>query len=242
MPLRYRLRQERDWERYGDPPERYREAKRNYYGLVTLIDLSIGAILAELNGLGLADDTIVIHTSDHGDMMTAHGLMRKEVMFEESIRVPFLVRLPGQRRSRRVEQPISHIDFVPTILELLGESAQEQCSGNSFAPILKEESRPAQNVFVEWSPGKTPKVQKRTKLGRPRQINLALKESTRAVITPDGWKLCLRDKDKNELYNLREDPHELHNLLGRAEHKSIVSKLTSQIHEWQRNVGDTIEL
>ena len=242
MPLRYRLRQERDRERYGNPPERYREAKRNYYGLVTLIDLSIGAILAELKGLGLADDTIVIHTSDHGDMMTAHGLMRKEVMFEESIRVPFLVRLPGQRRSHRVEQPISHIDFVPTILELLGESAQEQCSGKSFAPILKGESRPAQNVFVEWSPGRTPKVQKRTKLGRPRQINLALKESTRALITPDGWKLCLRDKDKNELYNLREDPHELHNLFGRAEHKSIVSKLTSEIHQWQRDVGDSIEL
>jgi len=77
MPLRYRLRQERDWERYGDPPERYRESKRNYYGLNTLIDLSIGAMLVELERLGISEDTIVVHTSDHGDMMTAHGLMRK---------------------------------------------------------------------------------------------------------------------------------------------------------------------
>src|SRR2546423_2242830 len=222
MPLRYRLRQERDRQRYGNPPERYREAKRNYYGLVTLIDLSIGAILAELKALGLSENTIVIHTSDHGDMMTAHGLMRKEVMFEESIRVPFLVRLADQRASHRIAQPVSHIDFVPTVLDLLGKSSNGQSSGQSLAPLLSGKSMPAQNVFVEWSPGKTPKVEKKSKLGRPREIKVALEESTRTVISAEGWKLCLRDKDKNELYNLRDDPAELHNLFGRAEHKSVV--------------------
>ncbi|HME89455.1 MAG TPA: sulfatase-like hydrolase/transferase [Chthoniobacterales bacterium] len=242
MPLRYRLRQERDRERYGNPPEKYREAKRNYYGLVTLIDRSIGAILAQLDQHGLSENTIVVHSSDHGDMMTAHGLMRKEVMFEESIRVPYLVRLPGQRRGHRVAQPVSHIEFAPTVLDLLGKPAHEQCTGKSHARLLRGEAMPAQNVFVQWSPGKTPKIQKRTKLGRPRDIQRALEESTRAVITPDGWKLCLRDKDLNELYNLRADPYELHNLFGRTEHKEIASKLAGEIHQWQENAGDPIEL
>jgi arylsulfatase A-like enzyme len=101
---------------------------------------------------------------------------------------------------------------------------------------------PAQNVFVQWSPGKTPKIQKRTKLGRPRDIQRALEESTRAIITPDGWKLCLRDKDLNELYNLRADPYELHNLFGRTEHKEIASRLAGEIHQWQENAGDPIDL
>jgi arylsulfatase A-like enzyme len=242
MPLRYRLRQERDRERYGNPPERYREAKRNYYGLVTLIDRSIGAILVELNRLGLSENTIVIHTSDHGDMMTAHGLMRKEVMFEESIRVPFLIRLPEQRRLQRVEQPVSHIDFVPTILDLLEKPPRGQCAGQSLVPVLRGEAKSAQNVIVQWSPGKTPKIQKRTRLSRSGQIELALNESTRAVISADGWKLCLRDKDKNELYNLRVDSCELYNLFGRAEYKPIVDKLTAEIRQWQKETGDTIEL
>lgn len=242
MPLRYRLRQERDRERYGNPPERYREAKRNYYGLVTLVDRSIGSILAELDHLGLSENTIVVHTSDHGDMMTAHGLMRKEVMFEESIRVPLLIRLPEQRRVHRLEQPVSHIDFVPTMLELLEKSPDAQCSGRSLVPVLRGESKPAQNAFVQWSPGKTPKIQKRTKLGRVREIELALGESTRAVISVDGWKLCLRDKDKNELYNLCDDPRELHNLFSLPEYKSIMSKLTAEIRQWQKDTGDAIEL
>jgi len=100
----------------------------------------------------------------------------------------------------------------------------------------------SRNVFVEWSPGKTPKVQKKTRLGRARQINAALNESTRAVISPERLKLCLRDKDKNELYNLAADPNELQNLFGRAEYSSIVSKLTADIHQWQNETRDTIEV
>jgi arylsulfatase A-like enzyme len=242
MPLRYRLRQERDRKRYGDPPEKFREAKRNYYGLITLIDRSVGTILGEIEKLGLSEQTIVVHTSDHGDMMTAHGLMRKEVMFEEAIRVPYLVRLPEQRRAHRVSQPVSQIDFAPTMLDLMGKSPREQCVGDSVADLVRGQTMPPRNIFLEWSPGRTPKVQKGTKLGSAGEIERALDESTRAVITPDGWKLCLRDKDKNELYNLQKDPHEVDNLFGRTDCQEIVGKLTAEIHRWQKGAGDTIAL
>jgi Domain of unknown function (DUF4976) len=95
---------------------------------------------------------------------------------------------------------------------------------------------------VEWSPGRTPKVQTGTKLGSAGEIERALDESTRAVITPDGWKLCLRDKDKNELYNLQKDPREVDNLFGRTGSQEIIGKLTAEIHRWQKGAGDTIEL
>jgi arylsulfatase A-like enzyme len=242
MPLRYRLRQERDRKRYGDPPEKYREAKRNYFGLITLVDQSVGAILTKLEALGLAGNTIVVHTSDHGDMMTAHGLMRKEVLFQEAVRVPYLVHLPGQGNGFSISQPVSHIDFAPTILDLLGKAPHEQCVGRSRASLVRGESMGPETIFLQWSPGKTPKVGKGTKLASAVQIKRVLEESTRAAITPDGWKLCLRDKDKSELYNLRSDPHEKHNLFNASEQREVVARLGGQIRRWQKHVGDSVEV
>ena len=69
-----------------------------------------------------------------------------------------------------------------------------------------------------------------------------LGESTRAAITPEGWKLCLRDKDKNELYNLRSDPHEQHNLFSASEQKDVVSRLGAEIRRWQKHAGDSVEV
>jgi arylsulfatase A-like enzyme len=70
----------------------------------------------------LTKHTIVSLTSDHGDMMSGHGLLGKQLMFEQSAAVPYLIRMPGER-PRRCSQPISHIDFVPTMFDLLGEAA-----------------------------------------------------------------------------------------------------------------------
>ena len=242
MPLRYRLRQENDKKRFGTPPEKFRKTKQKYLGLVTEVDQSVGAILTKLEALGLADNTIVIHTSDHGDMMAAHGLMGKEVLFQEAARVPYLVRLPNQRRSFSVKQPISHIDFAPTILDLLGKAPHEQCAGKSRAALIRGESNPSETVFLEWAPGKKPKFDKHTKLGKPDEIKRALSESTRAAISPDGWKLCLRDNDKSELYNLREDPREEHNLYERNEQKDVVVRLSDEIHHWQASVKDNVKV
>jgi arylsulfatase A-like enzyme len=254
IPLRYRLMREwqqgetvRDRERlptqlfFGITPEEYRSIKQRYLGLVTLVDQSIGAILGCLERFGLSDYTIVVHTSDHGDSLGAHHLFGKETMFEEAARVPLLIHLPGQTHSKTVSHPMSHIDFVPTLLDLLRQPRHSQCAGKSFLPLIHEEGAAPENVFIEWAPNRT-KIKKGTKLARRRMIKRAVEESTRTVVSAEGWKLCLRDKDLNELYNLKEDPWETRNLYSDRQYASVISRLAAEIHRWQRSTNDKLIL
>jgi len=226
---------------FGVTPEEYRSIKQRYLGLVTLVDQSIGAILACLERVGLTDNTIIVHTSDHGDSLGAHHLFGKETMFEEATRVPLLVRLPGQRASKTITHPVSHIDFVPTLLDLLGQPNNPQCAGKSLLPLITEEAAPSQNVFQEWAPNRT-KVKKGTKLARRRLVKRAVEESTRTIVTSDGWKLCLRDKDLNELYNLNDDPLETRNLYEDQQCASVISRLADEIHRWQESTSDKLKV
>jgi arylsulfatase A-like enzyme len=254
IPLRYRLM--REWQQaealldrerlpaqlfFGITPDEYRSIKQRYLGLVTLVDQSIGAILACLERCGLTDNTIVVHTSDHGDSLGAHHLFGKETMFEEAARVPLLIRLPGQTRAKTIRQPISHIDFVPTLLDLLGQASHPQCAGKSLLPLINDEAVTSRNVFLEWAPNRT-KIKKGTKLARRRMIKRAVEESTRTVVSSEGWKLCLRDKDLNELYNLNDDLTETRNLCADQQHASVISRLTDEIHLWQKANHDTLKV
>src|SRR5437588_10199791 len=252
IPLRYRLM--REWQQtealldrerlpiqlfFGITHEESRSIKQRYLGLVTLVDQSIGAILGCLERCGLTEDTIVVHTSDHGDSLGAHHLFGKETMFEEAARVPFLIRRPGETRSKTIQQPVSHIDFVPTLLDLLGQPNHPQCAGKSLLPVINEAAAPPDNVFLEWAPNRT-KIKKGTRLARRRLIKRAVEESTRTVVSPDGWKLCLRDKDSNELFNLKDDPFETRNLYLDAQYASVVSRLTTEICRWQEATNDKL--
>jgi arylsulfatase A-like enzyme len=114
--------------------------------------------------------------------------------------------------------------------------------GKSRVPLLRGESMPHETVFIEWAPdfyGKNPKAHG---LGKPEEIKRAANETTRTAITPEGWKICLRDVDKNELYNLRADPREMQNLYDRTDQKEVIAKLTGEIHQWQERAGDTIKV
>src|SRR6185312_7009278 len=254
IPLRYRLM--REWQQaealldrerlpiqlfFGVTPDEYRSIKQRYLGLVTLVDQSIGAILGCLERCGLTKDTIVGHTSDHGDSLGAHHLFGKETMFEEAARVPWLIRLPAQTRQKMISHPVSHIDFVPTLLDLLGQSNHPQCAGKSLLPLINDATSLPNNVFLEWAPNRT-KVKKGSRLARRRTIKRAVEESTRTLVSPDGWKLCLRDKDSNELYNLNEDPVETRNLYSDAQYASVVSRFTSEIYRWQDATNDKLKL
>ena len=263
IPLRYRLM--REWQQaealldrerlpiqlfFGNTPDEYRSIKQRYLGLVTLVDQSIGAILGCLERYGLTEDTIVVHTSDHGDSLGAHHLFGKETMFEEATRVPWLIRLPGQTRAKMISNPVSHIDFVPTLLDLLGQANHPQCAGKSLLPLINPDTVAAgvspasalpQNVFVEWAPNRT-KVKKGTKLARRRMVKRAIEESTRTLVSAEGWKLCLRDKDSNELYNLKDDPLETRNLYSDAQYASVISRLANEIYRWQELTNDKLKL
>jgi arylsulfatase A-like enzyme len=254
IPLRYRLM--REWQQaealldrerlpmqlfFGSTPDEYRSIKQRYLGLVSLVDQSIGAILGCLERCGLSDNTIVVHTSDHGDSLGAHHLFGKETMFEEAARVPWLIRLPGQTRQKMISHPVSHIDFVPTLLDLLGQSNHRQCAGKSLLPLVYDDTAQPRNVFLEWAPNRT-KVEKGSTLARRRLIKRAVEESTRTIVSPDGWKLCLRDKDLNELYNLKVDPFETRNLYSDAQYASVISRFAGELYRWQEATNDKLKL
>ena len=254
IPLRYRLM--REWQQaealldrerlpiqlfFGITPDEYRSIKQRYLGLVTVVDQSVGAILGCLERCGISEHTIVVHTSDHGDSLGAHHLFGKETMFEEAARVPCLIRLPGQTRQKMISNPVSHIDFVPTLLDLLGQSDHPQCAGKSLLPLIKGGTAAPNNVFLEWAPNRT-KVKKGSRLARRRMIKRAVEESTRTLVSPDGWKLCLRDKDLNELYNLNEDPFERRNLCTDSQYAAVVSRFTTEIYRWQNATNDKLRL
>ncbi len=263
IPLRYRLM--REWQQaealldrerlpiqlfFGITPDEYRSIKQRYLGLVTLVDQSIGAILGYVERCGLTQHTIVMHTSDHGDSLGAHHLFGKETMFEEATRVPWLIRLPGQTRQKIISHPVSHIDFVPTLLDLLGQPNHPQCAGKSLLPLINDEVAAGSplrtadatgSVFLEWAPNRT-KVKKGSKLARRRMIKRAVEESTRTLVSADGWKLCLRDKDSNELYNLNEDSFETRNLYSDPQYASVVSRFKNEICRWQDATNDKLKL
>src|SRR5437868_5552246 len=127
---------------FGITPEEYRDMRRRYFGLITMIDQSVGRILSCLSRANLMENTLIVYTSDHGDSLGAHHLFGKEVMFEEAARVPYFIRIPRLRQSFRIPHPVSHIDFLPTMMDLLGQATPSQCAGQSRLPLLGGQQMP----------------------------------------------------------------------------------------------------
>jgi arylsulfatase A-like enzyme len=221
-PESYRKKVRSDARKYGTTEKEFRELIARYWGLNSQVDLSVGIILDKLEELGLADNTIVVYTSDHGDMMGAHRMVAKGVMYEEAVRIPWLMRVPAMgRRQRVIERPVSQIDLVPTLLELMGRSeAAAGLAGQSLVPLVMGGEVTQDHVFIEWN--SRPKV--------------------RTVVSPDGWKLCLSNEDKCQLFNLREDPYETTNLYDSGKHETVIAGLTEKIRAWQKKTKDTVEV
>jgi arylsulfatase A-like enzyme len=228
----------------------WRRLIANYWGLCSLVDTHIGTILDTLDVCGLRDNTIVVFTSDHGDMMGAHQLLAKCVLYQEAIRVPLLLRLPGQRAGRRVYGPVSQIDLVPTLLDLLGAPAPTHLQGRSQRPALYGKAGAlADTVFLEWNGpnngmeaffNRTPPPAWVSALADPQRIEAANTDPVRTAIAADGWKLNCSPLGEHELYNLAADPLETTNVFG--EHKPVARRLREEIRDWQARTGDAVTL
>ena len=244
-PLRYRLLRE-NYRRRGfegndlETEAGWRRLIANYWGLVTQVDLSVGAILKTLEDLGLADDTIVVYTSDHGDMMGSHRLLAKTVMYEESVKVPWLIRIPQLGRKQKViKNRVSNIDLVPTLLDLMRFSPDLRFPGRSLVPLIKGEIGAEDHVYLEWNPSTLSNITPHSIPSVSREdVDRVGSACTRAVISPDDWKLCLSDKDKCQLFNLNEDPLEKTNLFDSGRYRDVIGRLTGRIHGWQERVQD----
>ena len=258
-PKSYRQRQERYRAKNCKDEQSVREVTAKYWGNVTQVDRSVGAILKTLDDLGLADNTLVVYTSDHGDMMGAHCLMAKGVMYQEAVRVPWLMRIPvtmggGHTQGRVISQQVSHIDLIPTLLDLMGSRAVAGLPGQSLVPLIQGGALQEDHVIIEWNTTHSGKKAKDDKTKKGKKIGKLVKESGggeddstggprfRTIIAPDGWKLNLCDTDHSQLFNLTEDPDEIHNLFGLAEYKDLVRRLTDKIHRWQEKTGDRVKV
>ena len=226
-----------------------RRMRSNYYGCVSLVDEMVGQILGAIDDVGIRDNTLVVFTSDHGEMVGTHGQVEMRTPYEESSRVPLLVRAPWLTRSQaRIDGNFSQIDFVPTLLDLLGEDAPNGLPGESIGEVLRGRADLRDNdVFIQHngigdrdltsassSHSMSPE--------RVRQLNWLKTVPWRSVVTSDRWKLTLCAADQGELFDLNSDPSEVTNLFDRPEHRDRVRWMTARLRLWQEEVGDTASL
>jgi len=215
----------------------WRKLRAQYFANVTLMDRAVGRIMSSLEESGLADETIVVFTSEHGEMAGDHGMLEKRSLYEDASRVPLLVRAPGLGGGGKiVEGSIGQIDLVPTLLELLGEPVPNGLEGVSRVPALRGEASLRENdVFLQWNG-----VDDRD-LGSP-DINRMIAQPWRSVVTGDRWKLNLSPGDRCELYDLNADPYEMANLYDDPAHRERIHDMTERIQGWLDSVADNTPL
>ena len=229
--------------------EGWRQLRANYYGNVKLVDDMLGTILGALNEADLEADTIVVFTSEHGDMIGTHRMLEMRTPYEEAAQVPLFIRIPWLTDTEiRVPGNFSQIDFVPTLLDLLGQPIPEHLQGVSRLGVLKgQDDLLGNDVVVQhngigdrdmamecesWAMGDE----------KLRELNFMNTMPWRSVITADRWKLNLCAVDRGELYDLNTDPDEIHNLFDDPEHLDRVRTMAARLHLWQAENGDTAPL
>jgi arylsulfatase A-like enzyme len=203
----------------------WQRLNRNYAGLCTQVDQAVGRILWALETSGQAENTIVVFTSDHGEMMGAHSLIGKGVMYEEAMRVPWMMRAPFLRMKPRLAPgAYSQVDLVPTLLDMLGHKEKaEGLPGRSLVPLLASGARPQTPVISEW--------------------NAAQNEANaRTIISQDGWKLVEHDKDHGMLFDRNRDPLEANNLYGESAGQARQKALRTQLEQVLRTRKDPFQL
>jgi arylsulfatase A-like enzyme len=211
----------------------YRRVQASYYGLVTLMDAAVGKILEAIDDAGVADNTIVVFTSEHGDQMGEHNMFQKIVMYEQSVKVPMVLRVPWLN-PRTIPGPYSHIDTIPTLLDLLGQPIPVKLQGESRAHTIREGGTFKDNyVYLDWNGRSVDQRFPLSELERMREI------PHRCVITGDGWKLNLAVGDQCELYDLNNDPYEQVNLYDDPAYVDLVVEMAKKIRNWQISTGDT---
>ena len=204
----------------------WRRLKANYYGLVTMVDNAVGHMLEALEESGNAENTIVAFTSDHGEMLGEHSLFKKGILYEGAVRVPMILRVPWLTSEQKmIEGRFSHIDLVPTLLDLMNQPVGDHLPGRSRVPVLRgEETLVDDDIFIQWNEKTSPT------------------HECRAIITADGWKLCLFCEDQSMLFDLNADPHERRNLFKSEDHRGLIRDLSTRIRAWQQEIGDSLEL
>ncbi|WP_395502293.1 choline-sulfatase [Ectopseudomonas mendocina] len=194
------------------PADKIRDARRAYFGACSYIDDNIGKLLKTLEECGLAEDTLIVFSGDHGDMLGERGLWYKMHWFEMSARVPLLAHAPKRFAAHRVSQSVSTLDLLPTLVELAGGQVEQglELEGHSLLPHLKGEG------------------------GHDEVLGEYMAEGTVSplmMIRRGPWKFVYSEQDPLLLFNLDSDPQELHNLADCNEHKGILAGFLAEARE-----------
>ncbi len=204
------------WENYDRGEYRVtdnhiRNARHAYYGMISYVDDKIGGLMAALDAAGLAEDTIIVLTSDHGDMLGERGLFYKMNFFEDSARVPLIINNPGRIEPRRVAENVSLVDLLPTFLELAGGSGP-LLDGRSLAPLMAgKDAGWGDTVLGEY-----------TAEGAIAPIFMARR---------GPYKYVACEADPPQLYHVAIDPHERVNLAGDPAHGEVEQALAALVAE-----------
>lgn len=196
-------------------PMKAKERIALYYASLAQMDDCAGQVLAALRELNLEKDTVVIYTSDHGEMLGEHGLWQKFVFFEPSVGVPLIARVPGLTPANATcATPVSLVQLFATLTDACGVPTPSGLDGGSFLPSLREPGRTLDtSVFAEYN------------VGNPR---------AKYMIRRGDFKFNHYVKDTPELYNLRQDPGEIRNLAALPAFQDKVKEMREQLFTWHR--------
>ena len=209
-----------------------REFMRIYYGIVKMIDDQVGRILKALENAGKLDNTIIIFTADHGDMMSGHGMIWKSTSacYDEIVKVPLLIRYPKVFKPQISELATDGTDFMPTILDLVGLPIPSQVQGQSLVPYLTGQ--------VDLSKARAFTFNERIKLkerGIPKRKMAKAKGSF--MTRGKGWKYILYPNSEEYMYNLVEDPGETRNVVHDVRYRSVRNEMSTELRKWLQRTG-----
>ena len=191
-----------------------------YYGAVTWVDDTVGEILESLKENGHEKDTLIVFTSDHGDMLGSHHMWNKDRLYEEAIHVPMIYRWPGEiRPGENSKQVAALIDVMPTLLDLCGGTIPSSVQGQSLTPVLQgKKNRLEQDyTFIETS-------LRATAIRTPTHMYGVLMNKEDTAI----------EDDRYQFFDLEADPYELNNLAKSGKSSSLADQLRAKVVEWDR--------
>lgn len=196
-------------------PEVIREQLSEYYALISHMDHEIGRILATLRDTGKDKNTIIVYAADHGLALGSHGLLGKQSLYEHSMNAPLVISGPGIPAEKSSDSLVYLFDIFPTLSSLTGVELPEGVEGKSLTPIWRGENQSVRD-----------------------SIYTAFEQSMRSVRN-DRWKMIRYPHiNKSQLFDLKQDPHELNNLADDPRYSSQIQTMMARLLQWQKEVGD----
>jgi choline-sulfatase len=235
-------------------PDAAREVQAVYYGMISKLDGQIGEVLAAVDAAGLRDDTVVLLWSDHGDYAGQYTLAEKwDTSFADClIHVPFVVRAPGLPQGLRVDSLSEHTDVAPTLCDLLGFEPLPGMHGTSLLPVVRGKQRqraafaeggheaPMRARFQGATQGRLADGASRRLAKNETYLRCPDTMARAKMVRTDRYKLVVRETGGNELYDLENDPWELHNRWGDPALADVVPELLLLLVRWSlRSDPDT---